>query len=286
MNNLLDGKLLAAKIKQQIKEEVARMQRTPTLAVILVGNDSASQIYVRNKHKACEEVGINALQITLAVETTEEELVSKIKELNANDDVHGILVQLPLPRHINTENVIRMINPRKDVDGFTRDSEFIPCTPKGIMELLNSIPNYKMQGKTALVIGRSDIVGKPVAKLLLEKDCTVIHCHSKTPKHVLMRMFGLADIVVSAVGKANLIDEWEAYQYFRDNAHDYYAQYKNRDRVIIDVGINRDENGKLCGDFSEKFKKEYSEYYTPVPGGVGPMTIAMLLKNTVEAEKI
>lgn len=287
MSNIIDGKLIANQIKQQIKDEVAKMEYAPTLAVILVGDNSASQVYVRNKHKACDEVGINSLQITLPKETSEEELIAKIAELNANDDVNGILVQLPLPRHINTEKIIEAIDPRKDVDGFTKNSTFIPCTPKGVIELLDSIPYYELQGKTALVIGRSDIVGKPVAKLLLDRNCTIIQAHSKTPKDVLCRLFSFADIVVSAAGKCDVISEEDAEQYWKDHRHDFYGDFKNnRDRIIIDVGINRDENGKLCGDFSEKFKQRYSEYHTPVPGGVGPMTIAMLLKNTVEATNI
>lgn len=286
MGNVLDGKFIASEIKREVKEEVANMRYSPNLAVILVGDDAASQVYVRSKHKACAEVGINSMQITLSAETTEKELISKIIELNADDDVHGILVQLPLPRHINTENIISMIDPRKDVDGFTIDSKFTPCTPKGVMKLLDSTRNYDLQGKTALVIGRSDIVGKPAAKLLLEKNCTVIQAHSKTPKEVLLRMFSVSDIVVSAVGKCEVISEEDAYQYRKDNRHDFYGDFKNRrNRVIIDVGINRDKNYKLCGDFSEGFKQTYSEYYTPVPGGVGPMTIAMLLENTVEAAK-
>lgn len=286
MSNIIDGKLIAYQIKQQIKNEVANMKYIPTLAVILVGDNLASQVYVRNKHKACDEVGINSLQITLPKETSEEELIAKIAELNANNYVHGILVQLPLPNHINTEKIINAIDPSKDVDGFTKNSTFIPCTPKGVIELLNSIPSCELKGKTALVIGRSDIVGKPVAKLLLDRNCTVLQAHSKTPKDVLCRTFSFADIVVSAAGKCNVISAEDAEQYWKDNRHDFYGDFKNnQDRIIIDVGINRDENGKLCGDFSEKFKQQYSEYYTPVPGGVGPMTIAMLLKNTVEATK-
>lgn len=286
MSNIIDGKLVASKIKEQIKAEIKEMNAVPTLAVILVGDDAASQVYVRNKHKACGEVGINSVQITLPKETTEEELLQKIQELNADTSVHGILVQLPLPKHINKDNIINTINPLKDVDGFTKGSKFVPCTPAGAIVLLESIPNYKLAGKTALVIGRSDIVGKPVAKLLLDKNCTVIQAHSRTPKDVLCRMFSFADIVISAVGKVNVLDEFDEYQHFKDNRHDFYGDFSNnRDRIIIDVGINKDENGKLCGDFSEKFKERLSEYYTPVPGGVGPMTIAMLLKNTIEAAK-
>ena len=286
MSNIIDGKFVASQIKQQIKEEIVKMGVVPTLAVILVGEDAASQVYVHNKHKACSEVGINSLQITLPTETTEEELLQKIQELNGDDSVHGILVQLPLPKHINKDHVINTINPLKDVDGFTKGSRFTPCTPAGVIELLECIPDYKFAGKTALVIGRSDIVGKPVAKLLLDRNCTVIQTHSKTPKDVLCRMFSFADIVISAVGKRDVLNEFDEYQYFKDNRHDFYGDFSNnRDRVIIDVGINRDENDKLCGDFNEKFKKRLSEYYTTVPGGVGPMTIAMLLKNTVEATK-
>ena len=287
MNKIINGKLVASNIKQQLKEEIEKMDIIPRLAVILVGDDAASQVYVRNKTKACAEVGINSLQITLPSDTTEEELLWQVSQLNNDDTVHGILVQLPLPKHINKDKVIDTIASCKDVDGFTINSKFIPCTPAGVIEILDSVPDYSLSGKTALVIGRSDIVGKPVAKLLLDRNCTVIQTHSKTPKETLHRMFSCADIVVSAAGKTNIISEEDAYQYFKDNRHDFYGDFKNkRSRVIVDVGINRDQNGKLCGDFSEEFKSEYSQYYTPVPGGVGPMTIAMLLKNTVEAAKL
>lgn len=298
MSNKIDGKLIATDIKAKLKEEVLQMNIKPILAVILVGDDAASQVYVRNKHKACDEVGINSIQINLPKDVAEDVLISKINELNEDNSVHGILVQLPLPKHIDVNNVIAAIDPRKDVDGFTLNSQFVPCTPAGVIELLdnctlkgintlNGTINYTLEGMTALVIGRSDIVGKPVAKLLLERNCTVMQAHSKTPKDILFKMFSFADIVVSAVGKTDIISEYDVEDYFRDNKHDFYGDFSNkRDRIIIDVGINRDENGKLCGDFSEAFKEKYSSFYTPVPGGVGPMTIAMLLKNTVLSEKL
>lgn len=287
MSQIINGKIIAGAIKRQLKEEISQMDVRPSLAVILVGDDAASQVYVRNKHKACDEVGIHSIQINLSKDVTEDVLISKINELNADNSVHGILVQLPIPKHIDVKNVISAIDPRKDVDGFTQNSSFTPCTPAGVLDLLDGIPDYDIARKTALVIGRSDIVGKPVAKLLLDRNCTVIQAHSKTPKDVLCKMFSFADIVVSAVGRTDIISKYDAEDYFKDNRHDFYGNFSNkRDRIIIDVGINRDENGKLCGDFSESFKEKYSSFYTPVPGGVGPMTIAMLLKNTVLAAKL
>ena len=287
MSKIINGKIIAGAIKRQLKEEISQMDVKPTLSVILVGDDAASQVYVRNKHKACDEVGIRSIQINLSKDVTEDVLISKINELNADNSVHGILVQLPVPKHIDVKNVISAIDPRKDVDGFTQNSSFTPCTPAGVLDLLDGIPDYDIARKTALVIGRSDIVGKPVAKLLLDRNCTVIQAHSKTPKDVLCRMFSFADIVVSAVGRTDIISKYDAEDYFKDNRHDFYGNFSNkRDRIIIDVGINRDENGKLCGDFSESFKEKYSSFYTPVPGGVGPMTIAMLLKNTILAVKL
>ena len=287
MSKIINGKIIAGAIKRQLKEEISQMDVKPTLSVILVGDDAASQVYVRNKHKACDEVGIRSIQINLSKDVTEDVLISKINELNADNSVHGILVQLPIPKHIDVKKVISAIDPRKDVDGFTQNSSFTPCTPAGVLDLLDGIPDYDIARKTALVIGRSDIVGKPVAKLLLDRNCTVIQAHSKTPKDVLCKMFSFADIVVSAVGRTDIISKYDAEDYFKDNRHDFYGNFSNkRDRIIIDVGINRDENGKLCGDFSESFKEKYSSFYTPVPGGVGPMTIAMLLKNTVLAAKL
>ena len=287
MSKIINGKIVAGAIKRQLKEEISQMDIKPTLSVILVGDDAASQVYVRNKHKACDEVGIRSIQINLPKDVAKDVLISKINELNADNSVHGILVQLPVPKHIDVKKVISVIDPRKDVDGFTQNSSFTPCTPAGVLDLLDGIPDYDIARKTALVIGRSDIVGKPVAKLLLDRNCTVIQAHSKTPKDVLCKMFSFADIVVSAVGKTDIISKYDAEDYFKDNRHDFYGNFSNkRDRIIIDVGINRDENGKLCGDFSESFKEKYSSFYTPVPGGVGPMTIAMLLKNTVLAAKL
>lgn len=286
MSSIINGKIIAGAIKRQVKEEISQMDVQPTLAVILVGDDTASQVYVRNKHKACDEVGIHSIQINLSEDVSEDVLIAQIQKLNADKSIHGILVQLPLPKHIDVKKVISAIDLCKDVDGFTQNSSFIPCTPAGVLDLLDGIPDYDLAGKTALVIGRSDIVGKPVAKLLLDRNCTVMQAHSKTSKDILCRMFSFADIVVSAVGRRDIISEYDAEQYFKDNRHDFYGDFLNkRDRIIIDVGINRDENGKLCGDFSEAFKGLYSACYTPVPGGVGPMTIAMLLQNTVLATK-
>lgn len=282
MDNILDGKFLAETIKQKLKLKIAKLKIKPTLAVILVGNDAASQVYVRNKHKACQEVGINPIQITLPANISEKTLIAKIKSLNMDNTVHGILVQMPLPRHINKDKVIKAIDPKKDVDGMHPNNigklmsgypTFIPCTPAGIIEMLNHVPKYNFEGKNALVIGKSTIVGQPVAQLLLNKGCTVTIAHSKTPRNVLNRMAADSDIIVSAVGRPNILDK-------RDLVD--LRIFNPSDKIIIDAGINRDKNGKLCGDIEESLKQT-AMYYTPVPGGVGPMTIAMLLKNTVLA---
>lgn len=271
MSQKIDGKVLAAKIKEKLRNEIEEMDFKPTLAVIMVGNNAASQTYVRNKTKACAEVGIESRQYNLEENTTTEELVNLIEKLNNDGYVDGILVQLPLPPHIDTELVIDKIALDKDVDGFRQSSHYVQCTPLGVIELIGSL-RQKIARKTALIIGRSDNVGKPIAKMLLDLNCTTVVVHSRTPKEVLVRMFNMADIVVSAVGKPQIIDEADGVE-------------PNNSRIIIDVGINRDENNKLCGDFSEEFKQKYSGYYTPVPGGVGPMTVAMLMSNTVTAAK-
>lgn len=282
MENIIDGKYIAEGIKQQLKAQIKKMTVKPTLAVILVGNDAASQVYVRNKHKVCQEVGINPIQITLPANTSEKTLISKIKSLNMDKTVHGILVQMPLPRHINKDKIIKAIDPKKDVDGMHPNNigklmsgypTFIPCTPAGIIEMLNHIPRYNFEGKNALVIGKSTIVGQPVAQLLLNKGCTVTIAHSKTPREVLNRMAADSDIIVSAVGKPNVLTK---------RSLEDFRIFNPSDKIIIDAGINRDKNGKLCGDIEEALKQT-ALYYTPVPGGVGPMTIAMLLKNTVLA---
>ena len=278
MANIIDGKLVSKSIRESLAQEVALLKEQgifPKLAVILVGNDPASAVYVRNKEKACLETGIEPQQITLPEETTENELLTLIERLNEDDSVHGILVQLPLPRHISEEKVIDSIDPSKDVDAFTHESvgrivegkyTFLPCTPAGIMRLLEHY-EVDISGKECVVIGRSNIVGKPMALLLLNASGTVTVCHSKTRN--LSEVTSRADIIVVAVGRANFLKA----DMVKDGA------------VVIDVGINRLDNGKLCGDveFEEVSKK--ASLITPVPGGVGPMTITMLMKNTVFAAK-
>ena len=277
---IIDGKYVSKEIRLAVAEEVQKLKAehnvTPGLAVILVGNDPASAVYVRNKHKACEEVGINSLQIVMPEETTEAELLEKIKELNADDDVNGILVQLPLPKHISEEKIINAISPDKDVDAFHPTNvgkimlgkyDFLPCTPAGIMELLDF---YKVDvsGKECVVIGRSNIVGKPMALLLLAKNGTVTICHSRTKD--LAEAVARADILVVAIGKPNFIT----------------GDMIKPGAVVIDVGINRLDNNKLCGDVEFESAEQVAGMITPVPGGVGPMTITMLLKNTVTAAKM
>ena len=244
--------------------------------MVLVGNDSASKVYVNNKKKACAEIGAYSEEYTLPEETTQEELMSLIEKLNNSDKIHGILVQLPLPRHLDEKAVINAILPSKDVDAFhpvnvgkimIGDFDFVPCTPAGVMELISE-SGIEIQGKECVVIGRSNIVGKPQAMLLLHKNGTVTVCHSKTKdlKEVTKR----ADILVAAVGKAKFVT----------------SDMVKSGAVVIDVGMNRDENGKLCGDVDFESVKEIAGAITPVPGGVGPMTIAMLMKNTVKAASL
>jgi methylenetetrahydrofolate dehydrogenase (NADP+)/methenyltetrahydrofolate cyclohydrolase len=273
MSIILDGKKLSEQIRGELKRIIPTYQFAPKLAVIQVGDNSASNIYVRNKEKACEEVGIKTQTIRMAYDTTEQELLAQIDVLNLMKEVNGILVQLPLPEHINADRVIQAISPEKDVDGFTYVNQgklqynapgIMPCTPRGIIELLDAY-DIRIEGRTALVLGRSNIVGRPIAEMLLRANATVIMAHSKTQnlKHLLAN----ANIVVSAIGKPKFIE----------------AHMIPYNQVLIDVGINRDENGKLCGDIHpECYERAYA--YTPVPGGVGPMTIAMLLKNTVYAQ--
>lgn len=292
MSLKINGKLLAAKSLEESKLELETIKNklnvaTPKLVVISIGDDDASKVYVRNKQRAAEQVGLTFVHKVFSSSAEFSEINRYIYECNYTPDVFGIIVQLPVVSNALSKNTItQLVNNiavSKDVDGFLLGSPFTPCTPRGIMELLDSIPNLELSGKTALVIGRSDIVGKPIAKLLLDRNCTVVQAHSKTPKDTLCRMFSFADIVVSAVGKRDVLSDYDAEQYWKDNRHDFYGDFSNnRDRIIVDVGINRDENGKLCGDFSEEFKEKYSEYYTPVPGGVGPMTVAMLIKNTIQ----
>lgn len=286
-SNLLDGKKLSNEILDNIKKEVSENTKCK-LVVVTIGEDSASKVYVNNKRKACEKIGFQFEHKKFSSDDSYDYIQNYFYDKEFNDEnVYGIILQLPVVSNVLTDieiAKISMISSDLDVDGFTAYSEFIPCTPKGIVRILDSI-KYEYQGKTALVIGRSDIVGKPIAELLLDRNCTVIQAHSKTPKEILLKMFSCADLVVSAVGKPNLITEEEAYQYFKDNRHDFYGDFSNKKtRVIIDVGINK-VNDKICGDLPETFKQKYSHYYTPVPGGVGPMTVAMLLENVWESYK-
>jgi methylenetetrahydrofolate dehydrogenase (NADP+)/methenyltetrahydrofolate cyclohydrolase len=272
---LIDGKALAAKVRAGVKEEVEKLKAKglePSLAVVLVGNNPASAVYVRNKIRACLETGIISIEERMPEETTEAELLAKIDELNANPNVHGILVQLPLPKHIDENRVIERIDPDKDVDGFHVENAgrlavglpgYRPCTPYGMMVMLDDL-GVPLAGKLAVVIGRSNIVGKPMATMLLEKSCTVVVTHSKTRD--LASITRQADIVVAAVGRPKMLK----------------ADMVKPGAIVLDVGINRMENGKLCGDVDFDEVKEVAGCITPVPGGVGPMTIAMLLRNTVE----
>lgn len=273
---LIDGKLISTQIKDEIKEKVEQLKQEGikvTLAVIQVGNDPASSVYVGNKKKACEYVGFESLSYELPDTTTEEELLHLINELNQKKEVNGILVQLPLPSHINEDNVISAIAPEKDVDGFhpvnvgnllIGKPGYVSCTPAGIIELLRRT-GIEMQGKECVVVGRSNIVGKPMAVLMLRENATVTVCHSRTKdlKEVTKR----ADILIVAIGKPKFIT----------------AEYVKKGATVIDVGIHRMENKKLCGDVEFESVQEVAGAITPVPGGVGPMTIAMLMKNCLEA---
>lgn len=276
MAHLIDGKVISLQIKEELKQKATEYKERGievTLAVIQVGNDPASSVYVGNKKKACEFVGIRSLAYELPEETTQEELISLVNELNERADVNGILVQLPLPSHINEDFVIKTIAPEKDVDGFHPQSVgalsigqkgFVSCTPAGVIELLKR-SNIEIAGKECVVVGRSNIVGKPMALLMLRENATVTICHSRTKdlKEVTKR----ADILIVALGKPRFITR----DYVKDGA------------VVIDVGIHRDENNKLCGDVDFADVEGKVEAITPVPGGVGPMTIAMLMNNCMEA---
>ncbi len=275
---IINGKEVSAKLRERIRQEVRQMKEStgicPGLAVILVGEDPASQIYVRNKKKACEEVGFESREYKLPAETTEEELLKLIDSLNEDPAMNGILVQLPIPRHIDDKKAIARISPEKDVDAFgfenvgrimTGDFDFVPCTPAGIMELLAEY-GIDPAGKRAVVIGRSNIVGKPMAMLLLHQNATVTICHSRTQN--LKEICREADILVAAVGKEKFVTE----------------DMVKPGAVVIDVGMNRDENG-LCGDVDYAAVAPKASYITPVPGGVGPMTITLLLKNTLTSAK-
>ena len=275
MAKIIDGKVISAAVKQRIADEVAAFKETkgvPGLAVIIVGEDPASKVYVANKKKACEQIGMLSEEYALPEATTNEELLALINELNNKKEINGILCQLPLPKHLDEELVINSILPEKDVDAFhpqnvgkimTGDYDFLPCTPAGIMEMLK-YENIEVEGKTCVVIGRSNIVGKPMSMLLLHKNGTVTICHSKTKN--LKEVCRSADILVAAVGRPNFVTE----DMVKDGA------------VVIDVGINRLESGKLCGDVDFENVKEKASYITPVPGGVGPMTIATLMQNKMD----
>ncbi len=276
MYQLIDGKKISAEIKEEVKAKVAEYKENGveiTLAVIQVGNDPASSVYVGNKKKACEFVGIRSLSYELPEETTQEELLNLVKELNERKDVNGILVQLPLPKQIDEETVLNTISPLKDVDGFhpmnvgalcIGKAGFVSCTPAGIIELLKR-SNVEIAGKECVVIGRSNIVGKPMALLLLRENGTVTVTHSRTVD--LKEVTSRADILVVAIGKPKMIT----------------AEYVKEGAVVIDVGIHRDANNKLCGDVDFDNVASKCSAITPVPGGVGPMTIAMLMKNCVES---
>lgn len=276
MYQIIDGKKISQEIKDELKEKVAKLKeqgKDVALAVIQVGNDPASSVYVNNKKKACAYIGIESLAYELPEETTEQELTELVEKLNADDKVNGILVQLPLPKHINEETIIQTISPKKDVDGFHMQSVgalcvgakgYVSCTPLGILELLKR-SGIEIAGKHCVVIGRSNIVGKPMALLLLRENGTVTVCHSKTKD--LKEITRQADILVAAIGKPKFVDE----TYVKEGA------------VVIDVGIHRNEQNKLCGDVDFDKVAPHTSAITPVPGGVGPMTIAMLMNNCVSS---
>lgn len=273
---IIDGKRISQEIKDELKDKVEALKavgKKAALAVVQVGNDPASCVYVNNKKKACAYIGIESLSYELEEETTEEELLELIKRLNEDEKVHGILVQLPLPKHINEDKIIQAISPKKDVDGFHPENVgklvigekgFVSCTPAGVIQLLKR-SNIEIAGKNCVVVGRSNIVGKPMALLMLRENATVTIAHSKTQN--LKEFCKTADILIVAIGKPRFITS----EYIKEGA------------VVIDVGIHRDENNKLCGDVKYEDVVEIASAITPVPGGVGPMTIAMLMNNCVEA---
>lgn len=279
MAKIIDGKQISLDIKNELKEKVAKYKEQGieiTLVVVKVGNDPASAVYVRNKEKACEYVGINSKTLALPEETTEEELLNVVKELNEDKNVNGILVQLPLPKHIDESKVLLTIDSTKDVDGFhpvnvgkmvIGEDTFLPCTPAGIIEMIKRT-DIDIEGKECVVIGRSNIVGKPMAMLMLKENATVTIAHSRTKdlKEVTKR----ADIIVVAIGKAKFVT----------------ADYVKEGAVVIDVGMNRDENGKLCGDVDFESVSKVASAITPVPGGVGPMTVTMLLVNCLRSVEL
>ena len=277
---IIDGKKVSAQVKEEVKKQTLELKEqygiTPGLAVVIVGDDPASRVYVNNKKKACEFVGFKSEEFSLPAETTQEELLNLVKTLNEKKDINGILVQLPLPEHLDDKAVIEAIDPLKDVDAFHAvnvgkimlgEYDFMPCTPAGVMEMLHSY-NIPVNGKNCVVIGRSNIVGKPMSMLLLHENGTVTICHSRTQN--LAEICSKADILVAAVGKPKFVT----------------ADMVKEGAVVIDVGMDRDENGKLCGDVDFENVKDKCSYITPVPGGVGPMTVATLMKNTLKAAKI
>ena len=277
---IIDGKKVSAQVKEEVRKQTLELKEahgiTPGLAVVIVGDDPASRVYVNNKKKACEVVGFKSEEYALPASTTQEELLKLVNTLNNKEDINGILVQLPLPEHLDDKAVIEAINPQKDVDAFHAvnvgkimlgEYDFLPCTPSGVMEMLHAY-DIPVSGKNCVVIGRSNIVGKPMAMLLLHENGTVTICHSRTQN--LAEVCRGADILVAAVGKPKFVTA----DMVKDGA------------VVIDVGMDRDENGKLCGDVDFENVKDKCSYITPVPGGVGPMTISTLMKNTLKACKI
>ena len=279
MAQIIDGKAISASVRAEVAAEVEELKVkgiTPGLAVIIVGDDPASRVYVNNKKKACAQAGIYSEEFALPADTTQDELLALVESLNNRSDINGILCQLPLPAHIDDKAIIAAISPMKDVDAFHAanvghimigDYQFLPCTPAGVMELMHRA-GVQVAGKNCVVIGRSNIVGKPMAMLLLHENGTVTICHSKTRN--LKEICAGADILVAAVGRPKFVT----------------ADMVKPGAAVIDVGMDRDENGKLCGDVDYAAVSEVAGYITPVPGGVGPMTIAMLLKNTVMAAKL
>jgi methylenetetrahydrofolate dehydrogenase (NADP+)/methenyltetrahydrofolate cyclohydrolase len=273
---IINGKEIAESVRQEISKEVQQLREkniVPGLAVILVGDNQASQTYVRNKQKACEDLGMHSVLIKKPAELSQEELIQSITELNQDDSIHGILVQLPLPGHIQEKAIIEAISPEKDVDGFhpinigrmmTGQDAFLPCTPYGVMVMLEYI-DYDLEGKHVVIVGRSNIVGKPAGQLFLNANATVTYCHSRTKD--LAYYTKQADVVVAAVGKRDTITS----DHIKEGA------------IVIDVGMNRNDEGKLCGDVAFDEVKNKASYITPVPKGVGPMTITMLMKNTVKS---
>lgn len=276
MATIIKGKELAQKIRLELKEEVAKLKVKPKLAVIMVGNDKASEVYVRNKSKACDEIGIGFEEFLLEENTTREQLLALIQELNERKDIHGILLQSPIPKHLDIREAFNTIDYRKDVDGFhpinvgklsIGEDCFVSCTPAGVMKMLEEY-GIELEGKNAVVIGRSNIVGKPLVQCLLNKNATVTVCHSKTKD--IKEIASKADVLIAALGKPKFVT----------------SDMVKQGAVVIDVGINRTEEGKLVGDVDFEAVEPLSSYITPVPGGVGPMTIAILMANVVKAAKM